>query len=34
MISQLKVYVMDNVRRYCVILMWGGKYSTEGQIIL
>ena len=30
MISQVNFYVMDNVRRYFVMLMFGGQYSTEG----
>ena len=34
MISQLNVYVMDTVLRYCVILMWGVEYSTEGHMVL
>ena len=33
MISQVNFYVMDNIRRYFVMLMFGGQYSTEGHMV-
>ena len=33
-ISQENVCVVDNVQRYYGMFMWGGRYSTEGHIIL
>ena len=34
MISQVNLYVMDTVRRYYVMFMCGGQYSTDGHMVL
>ena len=34
MIFQVNVYVMETVLRYNVMFMYGGKYSTEGHMVL
>ena len=34
MISQVNVYVMDTARRYYVMFVCGGQYSTEGHMVL